>query len=89
VSDSRLPKYHIDQQYAIALLGPVDYALDELTARLSLYVSRLPLSDADRDAIARGRDAVKHAHEAVHTLVAERREASRSKGRGDANISSN
>jgi hypothetical protein len=76
VSESRLPKFHIDEQYAVALLGPIGNTLVELTARLTQYVSRMPLSDADRDAIARAREAVDLAAGTVHTLAAERGDAS-------------
>ena len=80
MSESRLPKFHIDEQYAVALLSPIGNTLDELTARLTQYVSRMPLSDADRDAIARAREAVNLAASAVHTLAAERRDTSGRKG---------
>ena len=80
MSESRLPKFHIDEQYAVALLAPIGNTLDELTARLTQYVSRMPLSDADRDAITRAREAVNLAAKTVHTLGAERRDASVRKG---------
>ena len=76
MSESTLPKFHIDTQYAVALLGPIGTTLDELTARLTQYAGRMPLSDADRVAVARATEAVGAAGETVHDLVADRRSAS-------------
>lgn len=72
---SKLPVFHIDRQFAVSLLGPIEDTLDELTARLHQYGERMPLSDADRGAIADAEAAVVKAAETVRELLASRRDA--------------
>lgn len=54
----KLPPFHVSEQSASVLLGPIEASLAELEARLSLYVGRIAMSDADRTAIARAREIV-------------------------------
>ena len=77
MSELTLPKFHIDTQYAVALLGPIGITLDELTARLAQYAGRMLLSVADRAAIARASEAISAAGETIHVLLNERRSDSR------------
>jgi hypothetical protein len=79
VSESKLPTFHIDTQFAVALLSPIGSTLDEMNARLSQYAGRMPLSDTDRAVIARASEAISAAGETVHALIAERRTESRSR----------
>ena len=46
-----LSKYHIGEQQASVLLGPIVDALRELEGRAGHFAARLHLSDADRDAM--------------------------------------
>jgi hypothetical protein len=53
--------YHIREQQADALLAPVAATLDDLDARLTQYVERLRMPEADRAAVAKARDVVRKA----------------------------
>ncbi len=46
-----LTNYHLSEQQAGALLGPVASALEELERRAKHYAERLAMSPEDRDAI--------------------------------------
>lgn len=50
--------FHLGPQTAKSLLGPVEARLLELEARLTQYVERIPMSDADREVISRARQSV-------------------------------
>jgi len=51
-----LAPYHIGNQEAGVLLGPILDELASLEARLAHYHDRLRMADADRATIARARD---------------------------------
>jgi hypothetical protein len=51
-----LSPYHIREQEAAVLLGPIAAELATLEARLAHYHDRLRMADADRATIARARD---------------------------------
>ena len=51
-----LAPYHIGNQEAAVLLGPIVAELATLEARLAHYHDRLRMADADRVTIARARD---------------------------------
>ena len=51
-----LAPYHIANQQAAVLLGPIEAELATLEARLAHYHDRLRMADADRATIARARD---------------------------------
>jgi len=51
-----LTPYHIANQQAAVLLGPIAADLATLEARLAHYHDRLRMADADRATIARARD---------------------------------
>ncbi len=67
-----LPRFHLGQQYALALLGPISSALGELEARLTQYVERMPMSDDDRAATFQAQSAVAQARAQVERLAAGR-----------------
>ena len=57
---AELPRtpYHIGEQSASVLLGPVRLGLAELEGRLDHYHERLRMPDADRAIIGRARDVL-------------------------------
>ena len=55
-----LTPYHIRDQEASVLLGPIAAELTTLEARLAHYHDRLRMADADRARIRRGRDLLAH-----------------------------
>lgn len=63
--------YHLSPQSASALLRPIDAALRELEIRLTQYVERIPMPDADRELVARARESVARDRERVAALVEE------------------
>lgn len=69
--------YHLADQHAAALLGPVTASLAELEARLAQYAERLHMSEADRLSVAEAYSIVAQAHEKVATLT-------RAAGRGSS-----
>jgi hypothetical protein len=48
---AELPNYHIREQLAYALLGPMRATLLELERRARTYVNRLAMQPAERDAV--------------------------------------
>jgi hypothetical protein len=56
MSSQALTPYHIANQQASVLLGPIAADLAVLEARLAHYHDRLRMADADRATIARARD---------------------------------
>lgn len=64
---SKLP-YHISQQYAYALLGPVCLALTELEGRTQGYLDHLNLQPEDRAAVQAAHDALVAACQQVTAL---------------------
>ncbi len=64
-----LPRFHLGQQYAPALLGPISSALGELEARLTQYVESIPMSDDDRVATFQAQSAVAQARAQVERLA--------------------
>lgn len=64
---------HIDRQFAVSLLGPVENTLNELATRLHQYVQRVPLSAADREAVEAAEAAIKQAAHTVRDVLAGRR----------------
>ncbi len=69
------PPYHIGEQNAVALLGPIDVALAELHARLTHYANRIRLSDEDRATILQAEKAVAIARGRVNAGLTEHRDA--------------
>ena len=63
-----LTNYHIAEQNAYALLGPVRDALEELERRTGHYVERLAMDDADREALRAASRALAAAREEVERL---------------------
>ena len=65
-----LPKYHIGEQTAYALLRPVHASLRELEARTRHYMDRLNLrSEQDRAALEAANHALAEAERAIERLV--------------------
>ena len=46
-----LTKYHLSEQQAFALLGPVTDSMADLEGRTRHFAERLPMSPADREAL--------------------------------------
>ena len=63
-----LSKYHLGEQQASALLGPVADALRELERRTSHHALRLTLSDADQQALLAAHRAVAAARAEVERI---------------------
>lgn len=59
-----LPKYHLNEQRADAILRPLALSVQEMEARAAHYLDRLTLTPEDRDAVAA-------AHVALATAGAE------------------
>ncbi len=78
VTSRALPPYHLAEQHAAALLPPCDAQLAELESRLTNYVRRVRMSDADRQVVEEARDAVAQARARLSQLAAGAR------GAGDA-----
>lgn len=60
--------YHVGQQYAYALLGPVCLALADLQTRTQRYLDHLSFPPADREAVQAARDALAAAREELARL---------------------
>ncbi|MDP9374917.1 MAG: hypothetical protein M3Q65_21205 [Chloroflexota bacterium] len=67
-----LPKYHLREQQADALLGPIRAALAELEGRASHYLGRLTLAPEDREAVRAAHRALAAARREVERLEGER-----------------
>ena len=63
-----LSTYHISEQYAYALLGPVTATLRELEARTRHYADRLTMSAADQESMRKAHEAVAAARAEVERL---------------------
>ena len=63
-----LTNYHLAEQNAAALLGPVSAALLELEGRTAHYVGRLTMAPADREAVRAAQRALAVAREEVEGL---------------------
>ncbi len=63
-----LTNYHLAEQNAYALLGPVRDTLEELERRTRHYVERLPMDEADREALRAASRALSTALEEVERL---------------------
>ena len=65
-----LSKYHIAEQQASVLLGPVVDALRELEGRTEHYAARLHLSDADQEALLAAHQTIVSARAEVERIRA-------------------
>ena len=63
-----LTNYHLAEQNAYALLGPVRDALEELERRTRHYVTRLAMDEADREALRAASSAIATARQEVERL---------------------
>ena len=63
-----LSKYHIGEQQASVLLGPILDALRELEGRTSHYAARLHLSDPDHEAMRAASRAIAAARAEVERI---------------------
>ena len=66
-----LSKYHIGEQQASVLLGPVSDVLRELERRTGHYAARLHLGDADQQAILAAQRAISAACTEVERIRAD------------------
>jgi hypothetical protein len=65
---SYLTKYHLSEQNALALLGPVAATLGELERRTLHYAERLELPPADREAVLAASRALAAAHAEIDRI---------------------
>jgi hypothetical protein len=66
-----LPKYHISEQSAYALLRPVHGSVRELAARTEHYLGRLHLyGEADRTALTEAHQALRTATRELERIIA-------------------
>ena len=72
-----LSKYHIAEQQASVLLGPVLDALRELEGRTVHYAARLHLTDADQEAMLAAHQAIAAARAEIERI---RADSARSRG---------
>jgi hypothetical protein len=63
-----LTKYHVREQPAYALLGPMRATLLELERRAHHYVARVNMEPADADAVRAAAQAVARAREEVERI---------------------
>lgn len=63
-----LTNYHLREQQANALLGPVSASLRELERRTQHYTQRLAMEPADREAVHAAHQALAAAREQVERL---------------------
>ena len=63
-----LTTYHLGEQQAVALLGPVTDTLRELERRAGHYAERLSLSEADQQAILAAQRAIAVARAEVERI---------------------
>jgi hypothetical protein len=70
MSSPALAPYHVGQQRADVLLGPIEAELGVLTARVAHYGARLRMEDADRAALAQAHSALAAARDAIAALRA-------------------
>ena len=63
-----LPKYHLSEQRADAILRPLALSLAEMETRAQHYLDRLQLVDADREAVAAAHRAIAAAHAELDQL---------------------
>ena len=61
-------KYHLGEQQASALLGPVADALRDLERRVGHHAERLRLSDADQQALRAAQRAIASARAEVERI---------------------
>jgi len=63
-----LTNYHLAEQNAYALLGPIAETLRELEQRTQHYVDRLAMEIADQDTLRAARQALAAAHAEIERL---------------------
>jgi hypothetical protein len=63
-----LSKYHLREQEAAALLGPMCAALRELERRAAHYVARLSMAPADQEAVQAAHEAIAAARSEVERI---------------------
>jgi hypothetical protein len=71
-----LPKYHLSEQQAGALLTPVDATLGELERRVQHYLDRVALGTQDLDALQKAHAVLANASREITQLLDESRRIS-------------
>ncbi len=61
-------KYHVREQQAYALLGPIRASLVELERRAQHYVERVNMEPADAEAVGAAAQAIARAREEVERI---------------------
>jgi hypothetical protein len=70
-------KYHLREQQADALLGPLSAALTEMERRVEHYLVHMRLGDSDTEALSAARDVLADAATQLARILRESREISR------------
>ncbi len=63
-----LPKYHLREQQADALLAPINAALDELEHRVRHYLDRINLAEADAEQLRAAHAALATARQEIERI---------------------
>ena len=74
-----LTNYHLREQNAHALLGPITAALRELEQRTQHYAERLAMEPAERETVQAARGAIAAAREEIERLWHEAKPAASSR----------
>ena len=72
-----LPKYHLSDQQADALLAPIDATLGELERRVQHYLNRVVLGAQDADALQKAHAVLASASREMARLLDESRQIRR------------
>jgi hypothetical protein len=72
-----LPKYHLRDQQADALLAPINASLRELAHRVQHYRDRVTLAAPDADTLANAQTVLTNASREIARLLDESRHISR------------
>ncbi len=64
-----LPRYHLSDQQADALLAPINATLDELERRVQHYLNRVPLGAQDADTLQQAHAVLTSASQEVARLL--------------------
>lgn len=72
-----LPKYHVREQQADALLAPINATLGELERRVRHYLDRIALGASDADVLWKAHTALASASQEIARLLDESRRITR------------
>jgi hypothetical protein len=72
-----LPKYHLREQQADALLAPINTSLREMEHRVQHYLDRVTLAAPDADALQRAHTVLSDASQEIERLWNESKKIAR------------